>query len=953
MAGAVDRIDSIFDLPAIAKEQKQVEQLVDNAIAQIKNARKESINFNVGTKSFDDYNKKIKELEKTLAGMQKASTDATKASILLAKQKEAEAKATIAQTKATEAQTKAQDKATKATEKQAKAAAEASRPYKQLATAFALAAKHAQDLAAQYGINDKRAQAAAKSANALNDKLKAIDTTIGINNRKVGSYSEALDGFGQKLKGYATNFLSLIGVVGAGAFLKDSIDEFIEMDKNVRLLQNTLRNIGVPEAFGRIEQAANKLAKQFTYLDNDEILKVFNQLIVYGKLTEEQMNELLPVIIDFAAATGQELPEATSVIIKALEGNGKALKEYGINIKDAKNTSEAFGIIMNELAPKVAGVGKAFGDSAAGGLASAKQEFKDIKEELGKGLLPVLNSVLRVLLDIVQGAIGVGRALKDAFTGDKSFVGSILENSNNKDIAFETNQVYQLTIRGLKDFYKALGEQQKQGKKLNVTEADILKEYTDNLRKRVAEAQKQYDFIVKGTNKQAILSALSDLRGLKRALDELSQGPSITASGDANKLFSDGSSKDKKAKVDNSAFEILKANIELDKEFDQKRLDNDKLSYEERTAALIAFGLDSQRLIELQAEHDLDNAELTASERLKIENDKNNALIRLSQDLADKLAKITQKTFEVDTSKIANGIKGLPKEIQKAIDDFAKFQEKAREKHKEGLKQLKKDTHDAILDLATELEGLFFDIFTNAIDRQKNAVQDQIDLLETQKQKEIELADQTITNAQEKADAIAVIEARAAAKRQQLELRQRQLDQQKARFEKARAVTEVVQGTTIAVINALGSKPWSPANIALAAVVGAIGAVQIARILAQPIPRYKDGTENHPGGLAVVGDGGKSEGVQLPDGTIYKTPATATLVDLPKGSKVYKDYANMQVAATGELQIFDTRAELRQGFSQVVGAIKKIPQPVIKAERAWTVAHRQGHSFRNYINQSL
>lgn len=951
---AINRIDSIYNVDAIIREHEAVIAAVKESVNAINAARDKSIDFNINTKSFDDYNRKVKELEKTLAGMDKATQEAIKASILLSKSKEAEAKAQLANTRATTAATKETERQAAASKKAAEAAKQNERPYKQLALAFKVASERAQDLATKYGVLDKRAQAAAKEANKLNDRLKEIDSSVGINNRRVGSYNETLDRFTGKLKNVAAGFLGLIGVIGIGDLFKGSIDEFIQMDKNVRLLQNTLNNIGIPQAFDRIAATAERVAKQFGYLDNDDVLKVFQQLIVYGKLTEDQMNQLLPVIIDFAAATGQDLPSATSVIIKALEGNGKALKEYGINIKDAKTTTEAFGIIMTELAPKVAGVGKAFGDSEAGGLAKAQQRFKDIKEEIGSGLLPVLNSVLSVILDIAKGAVGAGQAIFDAFSGRQSFAASILSSSDNADIAFEATQVFNQQMSVLKNQQTQLANLQKEGKKLDVTEKDLLKEFTENLRARLAEREKQYASIKKGVDRQAIMSALADIRGMQRALQELDrQAKPIQATTDPNKPFATGG-KEKKEKADTSAFDILKANIELDKEFDQKRLDNDKLSYQERLAALIAFGNDSKRLIEEQAKHDLGNAELTAGQRLKIENDKNNALIRLAQDVAEKLAKITQQDFKVDTAQITKGIGNLQGNVQKALADFEKLQKEYIARHKEALKQLKKDTQQALLDLSSELQGLFFDIFTNAIESQKNDIQDQIDLLEAQKQKDIEVANQSITNAQERADAIAIIEARAAAKRQQLELKQRQLDQQKARFEKARAVTEIVQSTAVAVVNALAQvKTLGPGAIALAAIIGALGAVQIARVLAQPIPRYKDGTDNHKGGLMVVGDGGKSEGIILPDGSVYKSPATDTVMYAPPGTKVVPDYATMTPRPILNIDQVDTTAELRKGFGQVVKAVKNIPQPIIHAEKAWTQAMKQGNNFRNYLNRSI
>ncbi|MFQ9503385.1 MAG: hypothetical protein ACLR1G_04770 [Alistipes indistinctus] len=69
--------------------------------------------------------------------------------------------------------------------------------------------------------------------------------------------------------------------------------------------------------------------------------------------------------------------------------------------------------------------------------------------------------------------------------------------------------------------------------------------------------------------------------------------------------------------------------------------------------------------------------------------------------------------------------------------------------------------------------------------------------------------------------------------------------------------------------------------------VAALGAAQIASVLATPLPEYAAGTRNHPGGLAVVGDGGRPEVVMTPSGGLFRTPASDTLVDLPARSVVF------------------------------------------------------------------
>ncbi len=946
---SVNRIDSIYDVAAIAAQHDAVKKLVQDSIAQILEARSKSIDFNINTKTFDDYNKKVKELEKNIAAMDKATLDAVKASTALSKSKEAEAKAQLANTRATTAATKETERQANASKKAAEAVKQNERPYKQLALAFKIASERAQDLGAKYGTLDKRAQAAAKEANGLNNRLKEIDKSIGNNQRNVGNYGSALDGVGGKLKSLGLQFLAFAGL---GSFFSGAIDEFVEMDKNVRILQNTLKNAGVPEAFDRIANRADALAKQFKFLDNDDILKAFNQLIVYGKLTEDQINDLIPVIINFATATGQDLGAATSTIIKALEGNGKALKEFGINIKDAKSTTEAFGIVMTELAPKVDGVGEAFGETASGGLAAARQEFKNLQEEVGGQLVPVLVTLLGWVNKLFTGfkflADGVGRFasdMGDLFGGDFGVL--IGEGEGQLKRTAETMaRIEKLAAKGIADI--AI-EGKSAGEAIGELNQRLFLQQT-----LLEKAKKNTSGVFNTADVERYEKAVRVTRLALAQLFKLDSGGGVIGGGDPNKLFSAGSGKDKKgrdtAEADRRAeFEILKNSIELDREFQKTRLNNAKLSYEERLEALIAYTNRSQQLIEVSAQFELGNADLTATEQLKIQSDKNAALIRLARETADELGKITTFEFKVDTSKITEGIKGIPKELQKVLDAWDKFVDDNKKKRDE----LIKSTKEALLDLSTELQGAFFDIFTNALEQQKNAIQDQIDLLELQKQKDIEVANQTITNAQDRADAIAVIEARAAAKRQQLELKQRQLDQQRARFEKARAVADIIQSTAVAVVNALGAKPWTPANIALAAIVGAIGAVQIARTLAQPIPRYAEGISNHPGGPMIVGDGGKSEGIILPDGSVYKSPATDTLMTAPAGTQVIPDYATMTKAPVFNIDMVDTTAELRKGFGQVVKAVKNIPQPVIHAEKAWVQAHKQGSNFRNYLNRAI
>ena len=124
-------------------------------------------------------------------------------------------------------------------------------------------------------------------------------------------------------------------------------------------------------------------------------------------------------------------------------------------------------------------------------------------------------------------------------------------------------------------------------------------------------------------------------------------------------------------------------------------------------------------------------------------------------------------------------------------------------------------------------------------------------------------------------------EDKTAAKNEELEKKKAALQEKQARWDKANSIVQAGIATALAITKALP-------NLVLAALVGAMGAAQVAIIAAQPIPKYAKGTKDHPGGLAIVGDGGKKEGI-VTDNGLFITPDKPTLVDLPIHAQVIPD----------------------------------------------------------------
>lgn len=287
--------------------------------------------------------------------------------------------------------------------------------------------------------------------------------------------------------------------------------------------------------------------------------------------------------------------------------------------------------------------------------------------------------------------------------------------------------------------------------------------------------------------------------------------------------------------------------------------------------------------------------------------DKNfNEQISNLQDLVAEYTKQGKDTTELEKRISDLKIQYSDVATASAIDN-AKKEADAKKLYAEKEKELQQQLYDKRIELARQAAETIKEFLIAPYEVEKNAIQDQINALEIKKNKDIEVAKQTITNQQDQAAAITTINASAQAQREQLEQKQRQVDQQKARFERVyrgfqitastiEAVAKIKANAAVLASNPI-TLPLAPMALAQIPVTIGIGAAQLAALFATPIPRYAVGTSNHPGGPAIVGDGGKMEGVITPDGSLYVTPDTPTVTNLPKGSVVIPDVNDITAVA--------------------------------------------------------
>lgn len=305
---------------------------------------------------------------------------------------------------------------------------------------------------------------------------------------------------------------------------------------------------------------------------------------------------------------------------------------------------------------------------------------------------------------------------------------------------------------------------------------------------------------------------------------------------------------------------------------------------------------------------------------------------------------------------------------QQIIDNDTKAAEKRKELEKELQNQRIQLIGEALSTVASVANSMF--------ERRVQQLDSEIEKIEERKNADIDAIEQMGLSDEEAEARKMAIEARAAAQTDRLEKQKKKMQKQQAIAEKAYQLMQVAMGTAKAVANiklimaTLAANPVTLPFVPMAAaqipIAIATGALQAAVIAAQPIPKYAKGTEDHPGGLAIVGDGGQKEVAILPDGGYYVTPSIPTLVDLPKGTEVLPSVneALMSITKAPRLDTsmptstdrIEKRIDTLEGvLKDVVRAIEKNRSQIsvtLDQNGTWKV-YDQKKGLDEYLNKNL
>ena len=207
-------------------------------------------------------------------------------------------------------------------------------------------------------------------------------------------------------------------------------------------------------------------------------------------------------------------------------------------------------------------------------------------------------------------------------------------------------------------------------------------------------------------------------------------------------------------------------------------------------------------------------------------------------------------------------------------------------------------------------------------------------LIQQNAQDEINVINKAFLSEKQKTEKISEINAKAAGEKEKIDAKERELKRKMAINDKIASTTQIIEGTAVGIVNAWKLPP--PFDAILAGLVAAAGAVQLATVMSAPIPAYKEGIGikgrgKHPGGIALVGEGGAPELV-IDRGTA-RVIDKPTLIDLSKEGRVipqhklqeniYNIVHSQRVhGSAGE------RVKVVQDSTRVVEALQKVEQAI-------------------------
>lgn len=937
-----DNLNQLFDVPEIQRQQEAAVKFVKDYLKEVTDTANKIKGLDLSLGSAADL-KGLQELIKEASALSKETAANT---AKLAKAKLDDAKASTEQAKASKIATEEQIKKNKADEQSEKQSAKTAAAQAKLNNEYEIAKKKHRDLANEakrlyFALGAESEQFKKVSAEALkmHTQLLAAESSVGQMQRQVGNYNVVGAQFNQLLR-EAPNFaISLRTGIMA---LTNNLTYFVEAIKSARAQGDSwrlvLKNIG-STMFG-VVGIANAAVLAITYFSMKGISE------------------------SSKAATSAE---------KAIKKYTEAINAAGETSRESANEEIARMQVLNAVATDTTKSMKARKRAVDEMQRLYPEYLGNIKDE---ALLygQAAGEIEKITEALLMKAAAQAAEKRFAAASEQVYDLQLAQRKAVAELAREEKMLYEVRRDGYKDAPGAFGMTIEEGLLVRIKAAK------DNLEGIGASLEKarenQKGFLRDAQNAGASAFDLFTPKKTPKGKDTFKQ--------ELNEW-------QKMQKEQSKAqFEAQKKQLEVEIANNKAIAEDENASYDTRIEALNRYHEDKIKLINATALYETEVAtedlnelsrlhaakkisEADYLEKRKALNIKYNTDIEaIESNRSSASATLFQEVLNIEADAAQDSLDAQRKADEekkanlKSIGDYFKWQSDAQQKYDDELTKKRLKNIEILSNAAQQAAKIYNTLQAERTENVLAGLDREQEEVQNTEVRERARAERTIQDEKAREAAILKIEAEAEDKRQQIDEKRKAAQIQQANREKALALISVIANLVVGVSKEIASK--GVAGLATSAAIALYTATLTGAIAALSVPAYEHGTDNHPGGPAIVGEGKSHKGYKpelvlqkggkgfITDGPQFlpNLAAGSKVIPMPElsGSPISQQMLNSVMLAGGgnsaktEALLHELIAEVRNG--------NNIPRESSRERDGITHKSQQvGHTRYNYLRQNI
>lgn len=256
---------------------------------------------------------------------------------------------------------------------------------------------------------------AQKRIEELEKKVASLNKQTKETNQASKQATSGVDGFSlSALKGTAAVAGLTAAVVATVAAAKECVKVYAESERVVTRMTAVWENVGKATGYSsqQIIDYAEAVEKT-TYFEAEAVMSAAQLLAATEKLSDKGFQRALDISIDLAEAMGTDVPNAASMMSRALsdpETGLRALRSAGINFTDAEKDQiktlmeanrelEAQDIVLGKVEAAYKGVAESVKATDSGKLNTIATQLGNIKKNLGSAILDEISPALEWIVE--------------------------------------------------------------------------------------------------------------------------------------------------------------------------------------------------------------------------------------------------------------------------------------------------------------------------------------------------------------------------------------------------------------------------------------------------------------------------------------------------------------------------------------------------------------------------